>query len=181
MLIQKTSVCEDLSEMISRIAKSFLFATVFNLTLMTPGQSAPESSFLKDVPKNGCFGNDPELGMRLFELSPWFADLEKKLKEQTDYKELTSAFMKDRSTRDCVTCTFTVSRNGAVLNPKVHFGSDSAKIDQKFLALIKKLRLSPPTNDLPVQRGLQVTLGKVTAGGKIHVYLVREISTSSQS
>lgn len=131
--------------------------------------------------KSNCGLGDLRMAEEATQLSSWLYEMESRLKERPEYKELASSFMKDRSTRDCVTCTFTVSRSGAVLNPKIHFGSDSSKVDQKFLTLIKNLRLSPPTNDLPVQRGLQVTLGKVAAGGKIHVYVVREINPFSQS
>lgn len=136
----------------------------------------PEPSKSSITYKSSCGPGDPALGISYFQLLPWFSQLERNVKEQPDYNEIASKFLNDRCTRD-VTCVFNVSKAGDIINPRIHFTSGDAALDEKCLAMIKNLgRLSAPPNGLPFERGVQVTLAKISIKEKKYVHFSSEVN-----
>ncbi len=146
--------------------KAVLSAVLLNLVLVAPSTA--------DATVSQSSNGAP--GMQMFELIPWFDSFEKKIIDQSAYKELVSEFTSDSSTHD-ITCLFGVNKNGDVIDPKIHFSSGSRNIDAKFLSLVKTAGpLSPPGNRLPIERGVEVTLAKITVGNKTFVSLSKGLN-----
>lgn len=136
------------------------------------------------VKRSECGPGDPLLGQQTTDLIPWFADLERKLKDQPDYKQFKQDFLDNKNTLS-FEVYFDVTDKGSIVNPTIRFASDSSLLDESFLTLLKRFLvivkdvgpLSPPPNNLPVKRGVQVTFIKVLVGEKKFASLGRGLKS----
>lgn len=157
---------------------------VFALIMIMYAVVANHAAEAKVTYKSKCGSGDPKLGQQSFDLIPWFADLEKKLKDQPDYNQFTDDFLNNSKTL-YFEVVFKVTDKGSIVDPAIRFSSDSSFFDdsfldllQRFLSLVKNSGpLSPPPNSLPVERGVEVSFLKVLIGEKKFCTLGRRLKS----
>ncbi len=80
-----------MGKQMSPIARNLLCAVALNLALIAPSQADDVSSFKSGISNMSlCGPGDPAVGMKRFYLIPWFAAVQKKIKEQSTYEKLTA-------------------------------------------------------------------------------------------
>lgn len=145
-----------------KISKVFLFLFLLNLYAVTQafssegGQNGPSRAY-----KSRCNADvDPSFAKEVIELGPWLRKVETTLKEQSDYGELTKAFLSD-SRIDTVSCCFKVTKNGDLIQPAILGSSGSSNFDRKLLNFIKNSKSFPvPANQRPSLHGVEILIIK---------------------
>lgn len=152
---------------------------ILNLSLSNPSWSGTtnlQQRMLDASYKTKHDVQDSDFGKQRSELIAWLQQLEHRLKDQAEFDKLTAEYAGDKSARDSMTCYCKVNAKGEILNPTMHFTSDSASLDRKLINLVVKAGpLEPPINKLPETRGVRITLVRFEVGGEKRVSLVRDI------
>lgn len=145
-----------------KISKVFLFFILLNFLAVAQAISSERE---QDGPNSGyksrCNADiDQSFAKEVMELGPWLRKVEATLKENSDYSELTKAFLRD-SRINTVSCRFKVTKNGDLIQPAILGSSSSSNFDRKLLNFMKNSKSFPaPANQRPSLSGVEILIFK---------------------
>lgn len=116
------------------------------------------------------WNTDKELLRKRVQLNPWFNEIAKRIKSQTEYKD----FLVALGDKD-ISCDFVATHSGKFEESKIVKSSGSHSTDLLALGLIERTEIiDVAPNGLPYQKGakLHVHIAKSNSGQRLEVGLI---------